>query len=241
MAMVHSILKCLQALWRDPAIRWALIPLASVTLASCMVSQPDTSFLDDYPCAAPCWQGITPGVTDEHTALEILSNPALVEQDTLRGGPHSDDPSRSGYHFRRVGAGGGGIGFTDGLVDRIDLNLAGTVMLVEVVGSFGDPDFVRVEDTGQDRYCYGVDLFYVQKGVWIVAGTCRGRSSPYEVFDGLARVSPEIGVGGVRYGMPRETLKALLLDSLQFAPESVPRLVEQAQPWAGYDLYPMAP
>jgi hypothetical protein len=97
--------------------------LTCFSLAACkQPPEPDRSYLEGVPCAAPCWQGITPGITDEITAMAILSDPDLVFQDTLRCQNHADNPSRRGCGFRRVSNEGGQIGFEHSIVQGIALN-----------------------------------------------------------------------------------------------------------------------
>ncbi|MFQ5401090.1 MAG: hypothetical protein ACE5E7_16020 [Anaerolineae bacterium] len=202
---------------------------------------PDTSYLEGKPCAAPCWQGITPGITDEATALKIISDPTLVEQDSIRGGINSIDPSRSGYIYRRVSGGSGGIGLKDGIVYRIGIRPGNDLTLGEVINAFGIPDFVHVEDSSQERYCYAVDLYYLEKGIWVNTGVCEEPNSTYKLLERTAWVDPDIEVGGLTFFEPGPDLRSVLIDSLLFTSDNAEAIIAYAFPWEDFDFYPLAP
>jgi hypothetical protein len=217
--------------------------LASSWLVSCTQSPspPDTGYLEGTPCAAPCWQGITPGITDEMTALKIISDPALVEQDSIKGGINPRDPSRSGYTYRRVSGGSGSIGLKDGIVYGIDIGPGDDLTLGDIIDAFDIPDFVHVQDASQERYCYGVDLYYLEKGIWINAGVCKEKNSTYKLLEQTAWVDPDIEVGGLTFFEPASDLRSVLVDSLLFTPDSYAQdIVTNAYLWKGFDFYPLA-
>jgi len=229
-------------LGRRGFVRFSLSLLAYFWLVSCtQPPPPDTSYLEGKPCAAPCWQGITPGVTDAKTALKIISDPTLVEQDSIRGGIDSKDSSRSGYTYRLVSGGSGSIGLKDGIVYGIDIGPSNDLTLGEVVNAFDTPDFVHVEDSSQERYCYAVDLYYLEKGIWVNAGVCKEPNSTYRLLERTAWVDPEIEVGGLTFFEPRPDLKSALVDALLFTSDNAEVITAYAFPWKGFDFYPMAP
>jgi hypothetical protein len=105
--------------WRRSNLpKFICLLLVCFSLAACQQPpEPDRSYLDNVPCAAPCWQGITPGVTDEATAMAILSGSDLINQETLDCHVSSYDPPQIYCAFWRVSKEGGGVGFANGIVN----------------------------------------------------------------------------------------------------------------------------
>lgn len=228
-------------LGRRGFVRFGLSLLAYFWLVSCTQPPPDTSYLEGKPCAAPCWQGIAPGVTDEETALKIISDPTLVEQDSIRGGVDSKDSSRSGYIYRLVSGGSGGIGLKDGIVYRIGIRPSHDLTLGKVVSAFGNPDFVHVADSSQERDCYAVDFYYLKKGIWVNAGVCKEPNSTHRHLEKTALVDSAIEVGGLTFFEPKPNLRLALVEGLLFSAESIESIMTYASPWKGFGFYPIEP
>ena len=56
--------------------------LTGLCLFGCNLTSP-ASFLTDLVCSPPCWFNITPGVTTQDEALEILRNLPFIDKDSV--------------------------------------------------------------------------------------------------------------------------------------------------------------
>jgi hypothetical protein len=212
--------------------------LACFSLVACAKPEPDRSYLESVPCAAPCWQGITPGITDETTAMAILSDPDLVFQDTLRCQNHADNPSRRGCLFRRLSNEGGQIGFEHGIVRGIALN--SEITLDEAITALGPPDFIKARHGSQLLYegkCYNAHAYYL-KGIRLWIGGCEPIEVPFDIVLGNNLVIyPTMEVGSLDFFQPGDSVEEILQNA--FGHSNIERYLNNIQPWVGYGQYPL--
>ncbi|MFN8378500.1 MAG: hypothetical protein U0452_07490 [Anaerolineae bacterium] len=102
----------------------------------------DDSLITGEPCEAPCWRGITPGVTAWSEALTILEDDRTIEDPTTQT---ADDSSAVAASFKEPGGiDASGQIFSDNgnTVGLIFLRLAPDMTLDEVLAKYGDPTWV---------------------------------------------------------------------------------------------------
>jgi hypothetical protein len=216
-----------------------LLMVCFFSLVACkQPPEPDRSYLEGVPCAAPCWQGITPGITDETTAMTILSDPDLVFQDRFSCINNVDNPSRSSCLFRRTSNEGGQIGFEHGIVRGIILH--SDITLDGALTALGSPDFVSARHGSQLLYegkCYGVHAYYL-KGIRLRISGCEPIEVPFDIVRGNSLdVYPAMEVIGVEFFQPGDSLEELLQNV--FGHSDIERYLSNSQPWVGYGLYPL--
>jgi hypothetical protein len=102
----------------------------------------DRSLITNEPCEAPCWRGITPGVTSWSDALTIL------EDDTTLGDPTPQSDEESGAvvaEFQQINSNVPCCQmFSESgeLVDVVFLRVAPLVTLGELIDSKGEPAYL---------------------------------------------------------------------------------------------------
>jgi hypothetical protein len=102
----------------------------------------DTSLLSGEPCEAPCWNGITPGITTWDEARTILEDDPSIEDPTLQT---AEDSASVAASFKEPGGvdASGQIFSEDGeTVGLIFLRLAPDMVLDDVLAKYGDPTWV---------------------------------------------------------------------------------------------------
>lgn len=102
----------------------------------------DTSLLTGEPCEAPCWNGITPGVTRWSDALTILEDDPSIEDPSIQT---AEDSSAVAASFKEPGGvDASGQIFSDSgeTVGLIFLRLAPDMLLDDVLEKYGDPTYV---------------------------------------------------------------------------------------------------
>ncbi len=215
---------------------------------SCTKPDLDRSYLTSNPCSAPCWQGVTPGITDNETAFSIISNLNFIEQDSIKRTVQQDTSLISGYVYRTKSGGSGSIGLSDGIVNRIDLRPGATPPLFrDIMEVFGPPESVLINEKSDADTCYDVNLFYPAKGAWIRGGGCYSNNPDFaiEISTGSspnrANVFPEIPVVSLTFFQSKQNLDEALISSLFFDATYVQYIITYSVPWSGYGTYPIPP
>lgn len=102
----------------------------------------DDSLLTGEPCEAPCWRGITPGVTAWSEALTILEDDRTIEDPTVQTA--EDSPAVAASFKEPGGIDASGQIFSDDgqTVGLIFLRLAPDMVLNDVIDKYGEPTWV---------------------------------------------------------------------------------------------------
>ena len=115
----------------------------------------DGGFLSNNPCGPPCFQGIVPGTTTEHEAVQILQSQGLYyncssfNNEVSSGKRGVECGSSVNISFQRG---------TD-IVDAVSFGLSQKVTVADVIAKYGEPDTVLV--TLDHRYPRaGMNLYY---------------------------------------------------------------------------------
>lgn len=221
-----------------------LIFLAALLLGACKETPPSYDYLTGKPCAAPCWQGITPGVTYEADALSILFDLDMVEEGSIR--KSYGTVSGRGYSFEYIKGDRVTIDFKGGVVTRIGLPTR-HLTLGDLIGDFASPDFAYVQMGDAERICYFISLYDLEGGIWTNGSICKGDKGDekYQVLqvgeDAQANIFPEMAVGLIILFEPDPELSVVLGDSLMYPPETVQIIMRDAVPWNGFGHYTVAP
>lgn len=114
-----------------------------------------TKWLEDPTCQIPCWEGLTPGVTQIDDGAEILRNKPFIK--TLKNpiyGPVGDIRQISWEFENQEGSGVANSDENGEIIAWIALNTGATDFpLKKVIASYGYPDWVSI-------YCQGTDFIY---------------------------------------------------------------------------------
>jgi hypothetical protein len=230
-------------LWKVLAILVVLSLLAvGVWLAIHLVdwfSMPelDTSLLADAPCAAPCWQNITPGVTTEQEARSLLKGSPYVRKDSLDyhiaewkvGGEYDwfSWHSRSMKYYNR-------LYIREGKVVLVQIHPDYTLTLGQVVDKFGPPERVYATLAGGGA-ALTVQVDYPAQGLrftgqWPVSDRSR-------VAGGTALITEDLRIVDVYYFVPG-SLEDLLRASVG-TPWEVEEYLNRSQEWKGFGRVPL--
>ncbi len=197
---------------------WMLVPLAVILVSGCMPEATLRSelFLDDRsltsgePCAAPCWNGITPGETLWSEAIAVVQNDAAFtgfETDNAEGLLQAVWQKAGSNQFccRLLAEA------EDGPVNYVFLALSPGTILDDVLKVHGEPDYVTTFDFTNSESV--VQLVYpaVPMVVSVVVG------------DANASLLANSDVVAVLYMNPSEM--QLILET------------SELQGWAGYQAY----
>lgn len=222
--------------------------LICMFLVACEQAQPDRSYLEGVPCLAPCWQGITPGITEEADALKILSDRELVIQDSIDCHVNADNSSRGRCSYWRTSSEGGSTGFENGLVTGLEL-LSRKLTIDEVIMVLGPPDFVDRMFEFDDLelgVCYEMYVYYL-RGIRLRVKNCEPKEASINAMsDGVLTVFANMNVTSLLFFQPANTLEMALSNitatNLYTLPDTyIQTSVVNAQPWIGYGQYPLTP
>lgn len=146
----------------------------------------DSSLVDNQPCAAPCWRGITPGETAWGTALTILEDDATLAELTVESNEETGEVAAT--FQRRDGTPCCLVYSRNGsTVDQMLLQLAPTNTLGQVIANLGEPTYFSGTEVSPEQAAAA--LFYPELNLVVyafVAGTATGEiQSTSEVFAAL--------------------------------------------------------
>jgi len=123
----------------DEVTKMALEPVSTIIPSPSIDSQNWLDhFLHNPTCQIPCWENITPNITEIHTAQKIVAEIPGVQIIYLEPEQvtwyFDDNSSKSGYI----------VADKDGIILQIDLKLGNdqTLFLSDVIKSFGHPDAI---------------------------------------------------------------------------------------------------
>lgn len=127
----------------------------------------DKSILTDFPCAAPCWQGITPGTSVKNEEiveiLEAIPGVGDIWQNSLPQGKavlwfwKSVPWEKSGYNS---------IFLAGGIVDYIRLDISFDLTVKNVLRKYGSPEVISITQGGLPEKNYMiVNMYYPTQGV----------------------------------------------------------------------------
>ena len=142
--------------------------LALVSATGGAFAPPGLFAVGGFDCASPCWQGIVPGVTTAHEALDLLERSAQVEPGSVRSLVGDDSFGvvqwqAAGHPSERRWRGQARV--SHGVVVSLRLP-ASDVQLGDLMAALGSPQWVRVLflDSGQAY----ADIRYTAQGVRMI-------------------------------------------------------------------------
>ncbi len=153
----------------------------------------DTSLIDNDPCAAPCWNGITPGETQWSEALVILEDDTALEDPASRNPEDEVFPDAIVAEFSRDdGATCCQVISLDGeTVSTVFLRLAPGVNVGQVLSNFGAPDYLALSPYSDEEAL--INLVYPEISTVIyafVAGAATGELSAESEVIGVLYITP---------------------------------------------------
>jgi len=146
----------------------------------------DTSLTSsDAACTAPCWHGITPGVTAWRDALTILDDDATLDFDATKNVQSDDKSTAKVANFQQKGGAACCQMFTeDGeKVNVLFLRIAPKVTMGQLVAAHGEPTYIVGSPYSDDQAV--MNLIYPQQSMVIyafVAGSTGAISESSEII-----------------------------------------------------------
>jgi hypothetical protein len=132
--------------------KWGVVSFLLILLEGCawniQEKSVDRSILTDSPCAAPCWQGITPGETTTEAAFDILTELGY-EPHLGKDGNYVSWHSPAGYPADGYARGANELlsSKVSGRIQYIRVGLEFRLSLETVLGKFGPPGKYLVHET----------------------------------------------------------------------------------------------
>ena len=215
-----------------------LVFLALGVLASILIRNlagGPSVILADPRCAAPCWNGITPGQTDIEETYSILGETNGVEENGIMLNYDRDDTLTSiqWYFQRPVPEQLGTIHFEQDIVTAIDLLSVNSITLGEAFDLLGEPALLwtRVGSGENNREYLDVFLLDPARGfrLELVLDIPAGSNE--------VELKPTTGVFSVLYFDPQAFQR--LLEARILIPAPGPSFPEDFQAWPGYGPLPV--
>ncbi len=204
-----------------------IVIITGVWLVSCGDSI-DNNYLSDNPCSAPCWHNITPGITDELVALDILNSLNFIASNSVRCENSSRYSGRKECVFSTEHGERNRIATSDKIVSFIRITPDYKLTLGEIVEFWGDPQFIVVELDGVEEICARMEGYYA-RGIIVVAYKCPHNYIPVDV-------SADMQIDFLMFVEGNEELTKLLTNAL-YTPSSIPSIIPAVHEWNGFGRY----
>ena len=187
----------------------------------------DISLLTDDPCRVPCWHNIIPGVSGVDDVRAQLENSPFVRKGTLRyGATEEAGVPVTRFSWQAKSENYNRVTFRDEKVVRIEIQVDHDWALSDVVGKFGDPEYVVSHQFGEEAPGYLVVLYYPAQGVQF-------RSSTYP-FAGEYRITKDLKVTQGVYFAPT-TLEGMLSEAYLCPPGKMETCLGDIRQWEGFE------
>lgn len=125
-------------------------------------------FGNQPPCGLPCWNNITPGVTNRDEAVKILKETAYIDKGSIKeSGTNEFGGCRWNWRVsgRRISP---TLRWQDGVVREISLGLTFNLSIDDILKEFEAPEAVSVIEGGTPENWYWViDMFYPHFGIQV--------------------------------------------------------------------------
>lgn len=198
----------------------------TVALLGCNPFVPaDTSLISGTPCAPPCWQNLTPGVSTQADVEQFVNNDLLPgEQKTLI----IPDPSDSRKIFTWLSARSRvprWIVVMDDRVTLIDFVPDFSLDMGTVVEHFGPPELLDARSSRFDGAYEEIWLYYPQKGLVFWCDLDMD-----EISD---KIEPGMKVDRVKYFEPGD-LANYLIKGEGWTRNGLDLLMRRLKPWPGF-------
>jgi len=137
-------------------------------------------------CGLPCWNNITPGLTNRNEAVKILKETAYVDKGSIKESG-TEDIGGCSWNWKVSGKRIlPTLRWHNGVVREISLGLTFDLSIDDVLKEFGPPEAVGVIEGGTPENWYWViDMFYPQLGIQVKVYT--------PDFSSLIEPSTEVG------------------------------------------------
>jgi hypothetical protein len=147
-----------------------VVPLTNAATAQPLLLDWQTRWLQGIPCKLPCWEGITPGQTDDTVAITILKKSAVVTDVHFLN--WSKVLGEINWKWADGTEGGAGFYHKDsqaehGKIFRLRPNYKRSFTLGDVIPFYGEPSHVEALAFNGVDYPgvhYGLRLIYLAQG-----------------------------------------------------------------------------
>lgn len=217
-----------------------LLGLASLYLSYRLgiFAEPDRSILTGLPCAAPCWYGITPGISDLEEVRKSLATNPHVDQANIREQQITGDMVQVDWPEPGLFSGLGLLLLRNDVVELIVLRgMRNRLTLGQVVEKYGAPEKVAAWYAWAGGTAYYIRLYYPSRGLIFNVNT-RPRASPTADTD---VITEDMRATHVYYFAPTSMEDLLLTVFIPVASEKGPRMLEKLQDWPGFGPITLSP
>jgi len=200
-------------------------------------AEPDRSILTDEPCAAPCWYGITPGISHLEEVRQSLATNPHVDQASIREQQITGDRVQVDWLERGLFSGLGLLFLRNDVVERIYLRMRCNITLGQVVEKYGPPEKVAAWYARAAGTAYYIRLYYPSKGLLFFVDT-RPIASPTADTD---VITEDMVITDVLYYAPTSIEDLLLSDLMPVESEEGPHMLKKLQDWQGFGPITLSP
>jgi hypothetical protein len=157
-----------------------------------------TRWLDGNPCRAPCWEGVTPGVTRANDAMASWATNTLMTD--VRLFPSDIIPGWGSVVWNWAGGPQGGAAAFDNstpsqIISEISVSYPWTYDLDEIITAYGEPTHVVAVASCNPHQpgsgsAYNVRIYFLRQGFVVYeSGPFTSDSGDHDLGSGMSRQS----------------------------------------------------
>jgi hypothetical protein len=219
-------------------MKWRLYVFAiTLFLISCTTNNLglDSGLFSGKPCAAPCWQNLTPGkstATDVDRFIKTLSPTAWPEEITLAGGPNCQTRQIADNVSPRPATTVADFQIEDEKLTLIQSSPAHPPNLAELQAHLGPPEFFKaLLAIGPDGSNYAIEVYYPSQGLAFIIAPDQ---------NDVGYIKPSMIVATIQYFAPGSLLSYFIVSEscvagMAKAQADAPLVIAQfVQPWSGF-------
>ena len=152
----------------------------------------DTSLIDNDPCEAPCWSGITPGETSWSEAVIVVEDNPDFANVQIQNADDGSEAVAAGWTTADGTECCQMVSLDGEVVSNVSLLLAPDIRLEQLLDNHGDPTYLVGQEISEDQAA--VSLLFAEKNIGVsvaVEGAASGQISPGSKVFSVAYIDPE--------------------------------------------------
>lgn len=211
--------------------------LSFIFLFSCQNTQKiqNPFWNPDSNCQPPCWLEIVPGSSSEAVMLSIITDPNLIDQESLQYLDIQSPIVARIYNFTLQNRDLGTIWIIDNIVTRIDW-YPNNVELSTIIQRLGEPNVLFTELV--DQGWYRITIFWENNGMRV---QCSASVEDDEFIFGPSGAKPyaSMTVDSLTFYDPNNyrDIQDVLKNVFHYENESVNEFLNYIRDWEGYDVF----
>ena len=187
--------------------------------------QPDLEMIKNSNCAAPCWNGITPGASSGDEAMARLVEMKGVKHDTVKRNVASQYLFQDQIYWDFENGSFGNISVANGVVAEIRLGKV-KARLMDLIDIFGTPEHIMFLPFNGSEW--KTNILYVRQGIWLYYVKAHTKDGK------IINIQPNDKVEDITFFSSAVYNDLIINSTISYIKQQSLQLENIIQPWNGY-------